>query len=346
MSAVILAGSRDDSEWESYIRAADPAAAIFERARRIYKFQQHCKAEHGKQGGSRFAEFMAERFGMAQASASHWAIIGAKAPELSIQNTKFAPEWTTIYDFIRLPEDKQIALLEAPGVIDRKAVSAIRSSEKQERKEEKQARKAPAGFIEPEIFVADIRDAPIADESIDFIITDPPYPKEFLPLYSVLSQQASRWLKPGGSLIVMCGQVHFPEVLSRLCEAMKYQWLAAYLTPGGQSVQVFPRKVNTFWKPVVWLTKGEYQGDWIGDVMQSAVNDNDKQHHEWGQSESGMANIITRWTNAGDTILDPFLGGGTTIVCAAQLGRKAIGFDLSNEAVTTTAQRLANVGAA
>lgn len=345
MSAVILAGSRDDSEWESYIRDADPAAAIFERARRIYEFQQHCKSEHGKQGGSRFAEFMVERFGYAASTASEWAKIGSD-PKLFARCEKFSPEWTAVRDFTRLPEEKQIALLEAPGVIDRKAVSAIRSAEKAERKEEKQARKAPAGYAPPDIFVADIHDAPIADESIDFIITDPPYPKEFLPLYSTLSRQASRWLKPGGSLIVMCGQVHFPEVLDRLTEFMKYQWLTAYLTPGGQAVQIFPRKVNTFWKPVVWLTKGEYDGDWVGDVMQSAVNDNDKQHHEWGQSESGMANIISRWTNAGDTVLDPFLGGGTTIVCAAMLGRKAIGFDVSESAVNTTMERLAYVSAA
>lgn len=86
------------------------------------------RASHGKQGGSRFAEFMEERFGMRKSAAGGWAAIGSSALELSSNAGKFAVDWSAIYDFTRLPEDKQIELLEAPGVIDRKAVKRRRSS--------------------------------------------------------------------------------------------------------------------------------------------------------------------------------------------------------------------------
>jgi ParB family chromosome partitioning protein len=39
----------------------------------------------------------------------------------------------------------------------------------------------------------------------DFIITDPPYPKEYLPLYEVLAKKATTWLNDSGLLVVMCG---------------------------------------------------------------------------------------------------------------------------------------------
>ena len=139
---------------------------------------------------------------------------------------------------------------------------------------------------------------------------------------------AARVLKNGGSLICMTGQSYLPDVIRLLSTEMRYHWCLSYLTPGGQSSQLFQRRVNTFWKPVLWFVKGDYSGDWTGDVLKSSVNDNDKRFHEWGQSISGMKDIIERLTNPDDTILDPFLGGGTTGFVSVTRGRKFIGVDI------------------
>ena len=40
-------------------------------------------------------------------------------------------------------------------------------------------------------------------------------------------------------------------------------------------------------------------------------------------------NLLERYTREGDLVLDPFCGGGTTLDVAAQLGRRAAGFDVS-----------------
>lgn len=181
----------------------------------------------------------------------------------------------------------------------------------------------------------------LSSESIDIIITDPPYPREFIELYGLLAEQAARLLKPGGSLLAMCGQSYLPEILSMMTPHLTYHWTISYQTPGGQSPQIWPRKVNTFWKPVLWFIKGEYSGVWHGDVIKSDVND--KRFHHWGQSESGMARLINDYSIPGDLVLDPFCGGGTTGVVSVALKRRFVGIDIDTEAIRVTQDRLLEV---
>jgi site-specific DNA-methyltransferase (adenine-specific) len=180
----------------------------------------------------------------------------------------------------------------------------------------------------------------LADNSVDFIITDPPYPQEFLPLWHDLAEFAARVLKPNGVLIAMSGQTYLPQVMSMLSEHLTYEWMLAYTTPGGQAVQVFPRKVNTFWKPVLLYSKDGRSGDWFGDVCKSSTNDNDKRFHEWGQSESGFMDLMRRFVRPDDLVVDPFMGAGTTGVCAMALGARFVGYEINGEHGAIAAARI------
>lgn len=169
----------------------------------------------------------------------------------------------------------------------------------------------------------------------DAVITDPPYPREFLPVFTELAESCA---KAGVPLVaVMSGQSYLPEVMERLCKHLQYRWTLAYMTPGGQAVQQWQAKVNTSWKPV--LLFGE-SAEWFGDVAVSKMNDNDKRFHGWGQSESGTADLVERLTKPGQLICDPFLGGGTTAVVALALGRRFVGCDISEECVEKSRMRL------
>lgn len=169
----------------------------------------------------------------------------------------------------------------------------------------------------------------------DAVITDPPYPREFLGAFSELAESCALARVP--IVAVMSGQSYLPEVMQRLCASLTYRWTLAYLTPGGQAVQQWQAKVNTAWKPV--LLFGE-AAEWFGDVATSKTNDNDKRFHGWGQSESGMADLVERLTKPGQLVCDPFLGGGTTAVVSMALGRRFVGCDIDADAMRLAAARV------
>lgn len=257
-------------------------------------------------------------------------------------------------------ESGSVAVSDAAGIVDlppaeqEALVAEVRSGKHKTLRRAVVARRRAAREMPPldlpadarcRLFVADV--AGMADRlapgSVDCIVTDPPYPRQFLPVYADLARTAARILKPGGSCLVMVGQSYLPEIIAAMTPHLRYHWTVAYLTPGGQATQLWDRKVNTFWKPVLWFVNGEHAGDWVGDVCRSSPNDNDKRFHHWGQSESGMADLVRRFTAAGQTILDPFLGGGTTGVVAVDLGRLFVGADIDAKAVETAQARLATL---
>src|SRR5690606_41006181 len=51
--------------------------------------------------------------------------------------------------------------------------------------------------------------------TVDAIITDPPYPGEYVDLFTDLSHLAARILKPSGVLVAMCGQYYLPDYIAR-----------------------------------------------------------------------------------------------------------------------------------
>jgi 16S rRNA G966 N2-methylase RsmD len=171
----------------------------------------------------------------------------------------------------------------------------------------------------------------------DYIITDPPYPKEYLNLYETLAIKANDWLKDGGLLIAMCGQSYLNQIYEMMSKHITYYWTACYLTPG-QPKPLRQVNVNTTWKPLLMFRKGQYKGRIFNDVFKS--DGNDKSLHKWGQSESGMSDIISKVCLVGSWVADPFCGAGTTGVSALRNGCLFHGIDTDEQNIKITRRRL------
>jgi len=188
-----------------------------------------------------------------------------------------------------------------------------------------------------EVELGDIATVDMYGARFDFIITDPPYIKEYLPLYETLAIRARDWLKPDGLLIAMCGQSYLDQIVEMMGRHLSYYWTAAYLLPG-QPTPLRQRQVNCSWEPLLIYGPAAYHGKIFGDVFKSDAND--KSLHKWGQSESGMLSIISQICLPGQSILDPFCGAGTTGVAALKHGCLFAGVDLDSNNVNLSIARL------
>jgi len=90
----------------------------------------------------------------------------------------------------------------------------------------------------------------------------------------------------------------------------------------------------------------EYEGLPIGNVWDDipAINTMAKERigYPTQKPEALLQRIIECASNEGDVVLDPFVGGGTTIVVADKLNRKWIGIDQSVAAIKVSDLRLKN----
>lgn len=193
------------------------------------------------------------------------------------------------------------------------------------------------------LFVGDIRSEhlPMPYEKLDAVITDPPYPQEYLPLWNELGRFAKKYLKEGGVLLAMTGNLYLPQILEMLGRHLTYQWQLACELPGQHSEVHAAWINNQMWKPVLVYRNGGKLVNIGSDLFQN--DGRDKEFHEWGQGVGGYVWQIEHLTKPNDLICDPFLGGGTTAVAALPLKRRFIGFDIDPEKVAISKGRISKI---
>jgi len=181
----------------------------------------------------------------------------------------------------------------------------------------------------------------IKDESVSLIITDPDYSSYNVQVYADLAKQSMRVLKPGGSLLCFAGHYILPEIMAAVKqEGMNFHWQLIVLHSGPTSL-MFSKRIMVAYKPLLWFTKGKYDGEHVKDVVQSKQPDKDL--HPWAQSTVEAEYYIKYLTKSKEIVYDPFMGSGTNGIAAVNLGRQFIGSEIDKKHFKT-ASKLITLG--
>jgi ParB-like chromosome segregation protein Spo0J len=186
----------------------------------------------------------------------------------------------------------------------------------------------------------DFREVGVAlvDDSVALIFTDPPYEKEYLPLWPALGEFAARVLRPGGFLLAYSGQSYLPAVMSALAAHLEYVWTVAVVGLDKKSILMHQRFYSR-WKPLLVFAKPPFKGrDFVDDVYQGRGPE--KSEHEWQQGLDEALHFIGKFSAAGELVADPFLGSGTTGEAAVRSGRRFEGYDSDPACVARSRDRI------
>jgi hypothetical protein len=117
-------------------------------------------------------------------------------------------------------------------------------------------------------------------------------------------------------------------------------WVCAWLKPN----QASPSRIGGFnvWEPI--LVYGKLPGRVGHDAWRDIIPTSDRCKefdHPCPKDFKAWLGILHRFGKGCDSILDPFMGSGTTLVAAKQLGRKCVGIELEEKYCEIAVQRLA-----
>jgi len=193
------------------------------------------------------------------------------------------------------------------------------------------------------IYHGDCRDILPELPKVDLVLTDPPYPKEFNYVWDILGESSANLLKGGKSLLTLCGHYQLADVILTLSKYLKYHWCC--ILPNNSQPIMHGWNIKVCWKPILWFAKGtpelhELMVDDFGRIQ--SVNESKSLHH-WGQDRASVVIPILKLANANDLILDPFMGSGTTLRAAKDLGRKAIGIEIEEKYCEIAAKRMSQM---
>ena len=189
------------------------------------------------------------------------------------------------------------------------------------------------------IFCGDCRDI-LPHVTADVVVTDPPYgigyvcgihgSVKYAPISGDSDTRLVSWVLSLGMEVVVFGAHEFPQLLTD-----KGRWF------------VWDKRVveeaDKIWGTPVELAWGNRHGSNVMIRCQhgACVNANSRskvRYHPTEKPTAVMREILKRTNGA---ILDPFMGSGTTLVAAKQLGRKAIGIEIEERYCEIAVKRLA-----
>jgi DNA modification methylase len=188
------------------------------------------------------------------------------------------------------------------------------------------------------IYLADNRD--IKDPGpVDVIITDPPYTSGDIGkrhIDSGFEKPADDWITP---MFQLSQTIAVSPGIANIWQYPPARWVLCWYKPGAPSFN----KLGGYnaWEPILVYGKprGKFGQDTFEQVPLNFKRGLEKEH-PCAKPVNLWAWLLTGMTKPGDTIFDPYLGSGTTAVCAKRLGRKCIGIEIKEQYCEISAKRV------
>lgn len=179
----------------------------------------------------------------------------------------------------------------------------------------------------------------LPNHSVELILTDPPYDRASLPLFTGIAAEGKRILRVGASLVTMASNFMLPEILAHMTMFLKYRWMIHHDYWHGAHARM-AMGIEVTWKPVIWFVNEKLSPNrFLTDSMRAGKRD--KTLHKWQQDLAWALYLIERLTNEHDLVVDPFVGSGTVAIAAKMLNRRWLVCDNDEDAVSITKERLA-----
>lgn len=123
---------------------------------------------------------------------------------------------------------------------------------------------------------------------------------------------------------------------------MRYARTGAWVKPDAMPQMTGDRPAVGFEPATICHAKGpmRWNGGGKPAVWTHGTCKVDRPAHPCPKPESLMLELVHLFSDHGETILDPFMGSGTTLVAAKRLGRKGIGIELEEKYCEIAASRL------
>jgi site-specific DNA-methyltransferase (adenine-specific) len=184
------------------------------------------------------------------------------------------------------------------------------------------------------VYNADCRDIFPQLDKVGLVLTDPPYgvkkaewDSSFPTWITGLAFSVSE------SVAIMPGLWALPECV--LSFGYRYKWVLSGYNRNGMT---FGAIGFNNWIPCVVGGDVPRRGQ---DAFAFTVGQESKPEHPSPKPEPFMRYLVERLSEEGQTILDPFMGSGTTLRAAKDLGRKAIGIEIEERYCEIAAKRMA-----
>ena len=171
----------------------------------------------------------------------------------------------------------------------------------------------------------------IPSGSVDLVLTDPPYGVGFADWDTSVIDPTS-WLD-ACRLLSDCVMVTTGN--TNQYEYPRPDWTAAWFRPG--SVQRAGGGGFSHWDPVLIYGRNRLPFD----CKQIANRPQPVDGHPCPKPLDLFRWFVSECSVSDDLILDPFMGSGTTLVAAKQLGRRAIGIEIEEKYCEIAVRRLA-----